>query len=693
MCPLDSDREILFVNTTPEVYLVKDARRAYYTESTSLSKDTLYKMFAGGESNIELIAEVYGMTGLSQGVVIRVSDRPKYVGRFFYHGRVKFPKIERKLPPLLSSQLSFSELELVINNCDGFYNDLLIGGNKYSPFVGAAASFSVGLRDLQNTYFSVFRGTVHAEGGVERTKDTITLRAREYFEYFNSKAPFPTITAEEFPSAPKESIGKMIPLVIGDWSEGVVFSDTTTTASVDVGGENSIDVKLKTTEELAGGITGYNVGDDWFIISVGSIGQLNIRMENIEDCVLKRSGTFYKTAFSPSPQVTGDAAYWAVRIGGLIRDSDGQTVPYVYTNGDTVVVRVKVGCWGLPAFEAADANPIQQAKALLYSAAVALKLDFSMSDFSSKWDTLAAKFSMEGFTKVCNITNGSNAVTFTDPTGVSVGNFIVSSSLTPGSRIISKNGNNFIISGKGTTTTASNVTVYPNSAVNTKSRIWVGDSNVNVLEYAVGLLRQVRCDIFVNKARQIDIATQHFEDIPSQDNSSRHIEMSHILEDTINPQIDRKNNMTSANASYAFSPAIQGAARLLPKFSNSVSEDRLSAETAKTFELPNLYIKEHAEVGLAEMLRFYSGLTEEITLSTAWIHMDAELSEYATLSVSVGSVNLDRALCQVRSISIAPEGGSVELKLLSFANFRVPNYNPENYTLNLAGYDSIITVE
>jgi hypothetical protein len=208
----------------------------------------------------------------------------------------------------------------------------------------------------------------------------------------------------------------------------------------------------------------------------------------------------------------------------------------------------------------------------------------------------------------------------------------------------------------------------------------------------IGLLRQVRCDLFVNKSRKIDIISQHYEDVP-QISTLRHIEQVHVLEDSVNPQLNRQNVMTSANASYAFTPVINGAARLLPKLSNDTARTKMAGETAKTFELPNLYIKHQAETHLVEMLRFYSALTEDMTLSTAWVHVNSELGEWLTLSLDVGSLHFNQVLCQVRSIAIDPTGGSLELKLLSFGNFRTPSYIPENSSENLSGYDRIIKAD
>lgn len=617
------------------VYGQKDIRRAYHAESSVLDSTTLRRMFAGGEANVELVAYIAGK--------IKVSDRPKYVGNFFYQGRAELPKIERKMPPLLSAQLSFSELEVTVNNCDGFYNDYLIGGELYDPFVGAPASLSVGLRDVVSTYFDIFNGIIHTEGGLERSRDKITFRAREFFEYFNTKVPFPMITVDEFEDAPKDVLGKMIPFCVGDWSYGVEFTDSAITVNVDVAGD-SVAVKTKETTEIGGGTSAYYVGGEYFLIGIGQAGGYALECQTIEDCVIKRGDNFLKVDFQSAPAITPNG-YWAVRVGGLIRASDGATIAYNYSQGDVAVVRTKISSFGSAAFEDVDSNPIILTRLFLFACAQALNLTFDWDlDFSSNWDVLANK-------ETPSQSNMKNGI---------------------------------------------------------KARIWIGDDKTNVLEYAIGLLRQVRCDLFVNKQRQIDIASQHFEDVPQPD-TLRHIEQVHVLEDTINPRLDRQNIMTSANATYSFVPVLSGASRQIVKYQNAKAKNALGAETAKTFELPNLYREADVLAQLVELLRFYSALTEEITLSTCWVHLDAELGEWVTLSLNVGSLQFDRmqlvedpynpgnfytalnrVVCQIRSISVDPSGGSLEMKLLSLGNFKVPNYTPPNDDLNLSSYDRLI---
>jgi hypothetical protein len=620
-------------------YAQKDIRRAYYLEAKDPPLITdpafkawwnkvLYSSFAAGEVNMEMGADIFiGSFGES----ISVSDRPKYIGPYFYHGRASLPKLERKLSPLLSTQLSFSELEITINNCDGMYNKYLIAGMQYTPLYGCKVQLRVGLRDLINTYFPVFVGVVHTEGGVERQKDTITLRARDGFEALNTEVPLPKITVEEFINAPKDVIGKMIPLCLGDWSYGIDFVDSLVTASVDSNGLQQV-VKTKSTSSVGGGTIGYftgydGVGGGKFIFGVGGNWEgTTFVCQNIEECLIKRGDNYLVVSFSPAPEIL--IGYLAVAIHGFIRASDGAVIPYTYSNGDVAMIKTKVGCIGNALFEDEDANPINLAKTFLVTCG---RLS-SGSDFAASWDALKEKAAPPQ----SNLKNGI------------------------------------------------------------KMRLWVGDEKTNVLEYALSILKQIRCDLYVDKQRKLALVTQHPEDVPQLD-TMRHIEPYHTLEDTINPRTDRQNMMTSSSCTYSFTPLLNGTALQTPKLINTYSVSILGGETAKTVDFPNLYREADARYQLEETVRFFSAAMEEITLSVAWVHIDVELGEWITLSLDVGSLqflrengDMDRVPCQVRSISVDPSGGSLELKLLSLGNFKVPNYTPPFDSDNLSGYDRVI---
>jgi hypothetical protein len=233
-----------------------------------------------------------------------------------------------------------------------------------------------------------------------------------------------------------------------------------------------------------------------------------------------------------------------------------------------------------------------------------------------------------------------------------------------------------------------------------KARIWVGDNNTNTLGYALGLLRQVRCDLFVNKERKFSVVPLFTENIPSVSNM-RQIQEMEVMEGTLNLSTDKKNVFTSADCTYSFVPALNGATVRSDKFENQSAIYFMKGETAKTIELPNLYRKADAEFQLEEMVRFYSGTLETIKLNVGWLHINAELGDFVALSLPLATTpylednpahvsdpNAPEKIvinhemfkqipCQIRSISVEPNGGSMEMELLSFANYPLSQYSPK----------------
>lgn len=617
-------------------YAQKDIRRIYYQQSKTLSEDVLAQAYAGGEINIELLAYVEN--------VCTVSDRPKYgphpdyipgvypdYGTIFYDGRAKLPKVERKLPPLLSTQLSFSELSIEINNCDGKYNRFLVGGEVYTPMFGRRVELKVGLGDISRTYFPIFRGVVHTEGGMERNRESIVIRARDEFEFLNSTVPLPKFTKEEFSALPDDVVGKLIPLCLGDWSYGLEFTNSPITTNVDVGGVQTA-VRTKKTDKVGGGTIGYYTGAGKFVFSVGGNHEGSFSCMDIDDCVIKRGDHFLRTSFDSTH--IEPIGYLGVQVNGLIRDSDGATVAYTYASGDVAVIRTKVSWRNSPTFENEDSNPIYLAREFLITCG---RLN-TVTDFSTSWETVANNKS----------------------------------------------------------------TSYPQSNMRDgiKARIWVGEANTNILDYAIGLLRQVRCDLYVDKQRNFSVIPLFHENIPGPSAISRHIQETHVMERTVSIKTDKRNVFTSADCTYGFTPVINGTSTRTSKYKNNNAIAITSGEVAKSIDLPNLYREDDAIYQLIEIIRFYSASIETITANIGWLHINADLGDWVTVSLPLGTVTdsgetvereiFYRVPCQIRGISIEPEGGSIEMELLSIGNFPVPQYTPPFSENCISAYNQTI---
>lgn len=576
---------------------VDDIRRAYYQDAKVFNQDFLDKTFVAQETEIQFVVDVS-----IPGGFLRLSDRHKYVGNDYYEGRISIPKVERQISELLSPTLTFSEIEITVNNVDGRFNHLLVGGEDYISFFGQSVELKAGIGDDAATYRTLFRGFIHYEGSVERGSRTFTLRARDEFEKLNTALPLPSINATDFPSAPGDSIGKLIPLVLGDWEAGFNFLDG---PDEDIG--SGVVVRTKIPNNLHGGTVGYNVGGQFFVFSIG-----NFTPDNLAGLVIKRGDRFLACNFATSPMV--GAGFWLARVNTL-QTPTGSTA-YQYQSGDLALIAVKV-----PYAPGQYHNPVSQARHILYKLAGVTAADLD----TSSWQQLETK----------------SAIT------------------------------------------------------NLRTRVWIGDSGgggegETVLAKVLSLLEQVRLDLFVDANRKLRLLSLHLDDFP-QLNAVSKIEQVHVNEDSIKPEVDRRNFFNSGAANYAFLPFTGKTALTTSKKQNVNSISKSGKEVAKFVDFPALYREQDVLSQLVETLRFYSAGLEYIRVTLAWPHLLRDLGEFLGLSYNVGSVSFDNVPVMVRSVSVDPTTASVDVRLLSFANLPYPDYQPQHQNQMLSRFDQPIT--
>lgn len=186
--------------------------RRPYEDAPALTQDVLDQSSDNVTMQLEMVAEIDGPSG-----VIRVSDRAKYVGQFYYEPRVIFPAITRTIGQWLENTIEFSSIQLTINNADGFYNDILPGGANYDNWVGREVVIKTGLAESEPTYFKIFTGNVTEVGGFARDTSTFTLTARNRFEKVNVTIPNQVLLVEDFPDIEDEFVGLAAPVIYGDW--------------------------------------------------------------------------------------------------------------------------------------------------------------------------------------------------------------------------------------------------------------------------------------------------------------------------------------------------------------------------------------------------------------------------------------------------------------------------------------------
>lgn len=321
-------------------------RRPYLT-STAITQTFLDNCADNLSNQLELACDIETPTG-----VLRVSDRHKYVGGHFYEALVKFPVIERTVGEWLSNELEFSTLTIELSNVDGRFNNLLPGGNDFGSWVGKQVTVRLGLRDVDATYRTIFRGRVTDIGGFKRGVKSITIIARERFD--SLKAPFPAavFSSAVYPNIENNYDGTIIPIVYGDW----------TTNLADAGGVVGFPINGNDANVYGGSRSDVSI-----VVSANVLVSLDS-----STIFIKRSSDAYPLAPADVVSVAANKNSFTVRQNGATR-IDGE--PWLFSTGDQFIVRVRG-----ENIDGGDDNPLAQARHILKAFGGA-----TSDEFSSRW--------------------------------------------------------------------------------------------------------------------------------------------------------------------------------------------------------------------------------------------------------------------------------------------------------------------
>jgi len=328
-------------------------RRPYET-ATVLDQSFLDDCHDNLVNQLELVVEVDSPIG-----VLYLSDRNKYVGSTFYEARLNFPVITRTLGDFLSPTLEFSQLQIEINNADGYFNDILPSGDDYSGWIGRSIVVKLGLRDVISTYKEIFRGRVTDQGGFQRSIRSFVLIARNEFDKINVDFPKAVFKSTTFPYI-GEYENAIVPIIYGDWTTNVQPNAASIPAYV----VNNADPALEAGTAVLDFIISDNVNTYFDTASV-----FLLRQEN-----------FYIFTSADVTGVVDNRAFQLKQSGcGGVTLIDGAT--YTYKSGDKFFVKVKGKDLG-----AYDDNIVSQAKDILltYTSLVS-------GDFDTSWNTFRDK--------------------------------------------------------------------------------------------------------------------------------------------------------------------------------------------------------------------------------------------------------------------------------------------------------------
>lgn len=338
-------------------------RRAYKSASI-LDQDVLDLSQDSLVQKLQMIANIEVSTG-----TLKLSDRAIYVGSSFYENRANFPAIDRTIGEWLAGTLQFSSLDIVINNADKKYSNLLPGGDDYSGFINRRVEVKIGLAEIASSYKTVFDGFVTDVEGFERSFLSFKLILRNKFDSVNVQIPNQSLISDDFPNLEEEFEGVAVPLVYGDWTTQLRREGSMVPA-IPVNGANPL---------VNGGLDPVdpNAGDTALQLAISSTPLASLDTSSV---TLFRGNEYYIFASSDIAIVAGsDNTIFNITQKNLSIDGS----PWIYESGDEFFVR----CQGTNV-DGDDSNIVNQAKDLLTRFG-----GISSLDFDSSWAYFAAKSS------------------------------------------------------------------------------------------------------------------------------------------------------------------------------------------------------------------------------------------------------------------------------------------------------------
>ena len=194
-------------------------RKPYDDPNATLDQAFLDRCAGELTNRLEMVCEIAINTdNIFVTEIQYLSDRNKYVGSRFYRARAKFPVIDRTAGDWLDNSVEFSSLEIQINNADGYFNDLLPGGSRYSgSWIGNKVTIKLGVSDIESTYRTIYEGEITDVNGFKRDVSNIVVVCRDKFDIL--KKNFPTVTFSDsiYPHIENDVKGKIIPFIMGNW--------------------------------------------------------------------------------------------------------------------------------------------------------------------------------------------------------------------------------------------------------------------------------------------------------------------------------------------------------------------------------------------------------------------------------------------------------------------------------------------
>jgi hypothetical protein len=222
-----------------------------------------------------------------------------------------------------------------------------------------------------------------------------------------------------------------------------------------------------------------------------------------------------------------------------------------------------------------------------------------------------------------------------------------------------------------------------------KSRIWENEPKPT-MEYVLSLLEQVRLEAFVDADLKLKLNSLHFEDWdPSPSFTVKNWD---VIEKTLKPKTDERNNFNRGQATYDFHPNKNVQAKTSSVYHNLDSYNQIGRYISKRIGFPNLYIETDVENQLKEILRISSSLFEIVDCSLTWRSLLLDVGQFVNLNIEIGSVIFENVPAMIRSKGYDPAGIQIPVTLWSMQLLQFPGYTP-GYSGTVGGYNQAIIKE
>ena len=149
----------------------------------------------------------------------------------------------------------------------------------------------------------------------------------------------------------------------------------------------------------------------------------------------------------------------------------------------------------------------------------------------------------------------------------------------------------------------------PNNISTIKSRIWIQEPE-SAIEFALSLLEQVRLEAFIDENLKIKLTSLHFDDWDDTPNFT--VDNFDVVEGTLQPQLDIRNNFNRAQAVFSFLPDINQNSQRSSIYKNIPAVTQMTREISKEIAFPNLYEVGDVVNQLQEILKIASSGFEHI---------------------------------------------------------------------------------